>query len=74
MVTIIYSSGSPNGLRAGQYTVTVLDANACGMQQYITITEPDTFTVVTPTFINPTCPLDSNGAIKIQVSGGKSTL
>lgn len=68
--TIIYSSGSPNGLRAGQYTVTVLDANACSASSTFTITEPDTFTVATPTFINPTCPLDSNGAIKIQVSGG----
>lgn len=68
--TVIYSSGSPNGLRAGQYTVTVMDNNTCSSSSTFTITEPDTFTVATPVFLNPTCPLDSNGAIKILVSGG----
>lgn len=68
--TINYSSGSPNGLRAGQYTVTVLDNNSCSSSSTFTITEPDTFTVATPVFIHPSCPLDSNGAIKIAVTGG----
>ncbi len=66
---IIYSSGSPNNLFAGNYTVTVSDANQCTVTSSVTVTEPDSFAINPVIFENPSCPLDSNGQIKIAVSG-----
>lgn len=68
----IYSSGSPNNLIAGVYSVTVSDANACTVTSSVVITEPDTFSIDPTILQNPACPLDANGQIKITVTGANS--
>lgn len=68
----IYSSGSPNNLIAGVYSVTVSDANSCTVSSSVVVTEPDSFSVNPTILQNPACPLDSNGQIKITVTGANS--
>ncbi len=65
----IYSSGSPNNLIAGVYSVTVSDANSCTVSSTVVVTEPDTFSIIPVVLQHPTCPLDSNGQVRINVSG-----
>ncbi len=65
----IYSSGSPNNLIAGIYSVTVSDANSCTVNSSVVVMEPAEYIVSTIQFENPSCPLDSNGLIQVAVSG-----
>jgi hypothetical protein len=65
----VYSSGSPNNLFAGSYTVTVSDANNCTSSSSVIVTQADSFAITTTIFESPSCPLDSNGQIKISVTG-----
>ena len=57
------------GLTAGNYTVTVTDANNCISSDNITITEP-TALVVNVTPVNALCKGASNGAASAIVAGG----
>jgi hypothetical protein len=60
-----------SGLAAGDYTVTVTDANGCNKNMQFTV-ETDVSTItVTPVVTNTTCTA-SIGAINITVSGGTS--
>jgi hypothetical protein len=68
----IYSSGSPNNLIAGVYSVTVSDANSCTVSSSVVVTEPDSFSIIPIILQNPACPLDSNGQIRIAVTGANS--
>lgn len=65
----VYSSGSPNNLIAGIYSVTVSDANNCTVSSSVVVTEPDSFSINKVIFDNPSCPLDSNGQVSISVMG-----
>ncbi|HEX5625583.1 MAG TPA: SprB repeat-containing protein, partial [Saprospiraceae bacterium] len=67
-----YSTGSPNNLRAGIYTVTVTDANSCSSSSSFEILEPDSFAISLINLDNPDCPRDSNGLIQIAVTGATS--
>ncbi|MEO6191019.1 MAG: choice-of-anchor V domain-containing protein [Saprospiraceae bacterium] len=69
---IVYSSGSPNNLFAGTYTSTVTDANFCTSSNSVIVSQPDSFSINKEIFVDPTCPLDSNGQIKLSVSGATS--
>src|SRR5690606_15985830 len=58
-----------NSLDAGDYTVTVTDANGCTAIETYAVTEADVL-AVTETHNNPTCFGGNNGAIDITVTGG----
>lgn len=60
---------NPSGLSAGQYTLTVTDANACTTIFNTNITEPEVLQVeanITPV----SCFDEANGSIDIEISGG----
>lgn len=58
-----------DGVAAGTYTVTVLDANECTVMATFTIGEPeDIVLIVTPTNVN--CFGGNDGSIDVNVSGG----
>ncbi len=65
------SSGTFSGLAAGNYTVTVQDANFCTTPVPVTITEPAT--AVSATIIGQTdviCPGEATGSVTVAGSGG----
>jgi gliding motility-associated-like protein len=58
-------------LRAGNYTVTVTDENACVVSQDVVITEPPLLEPIVESLINqPICPQASNGTTFIEAMGG----
>lgn len=58
-----------NSLAAGNYAVTVTDANGCQVQQSVQIQQPNPINVLlTPTAA--TCATATDGAVASQVSGG----
>ena len=63
---------SASGLVAGSYHLTVSDANGCQKIQEVNITEPADLAITTNLEKDVTCFGDSDGAIKITVSGGTS--
>ncbi len=73
--SILNANGSPsyveiNGLPAGQYHVIVNDSTNCFKDTLISITHPDSMSII-PTIINSSCGQD-NGSITINASGGTS--
>lgn len=56
-------------LAAGTYTLTVLDANFCGVQFTFNITEPSAI-LANETITNVLCNDDSSGSIVLNVTGG----
>ncbi len=67
-------SNLPNAanLCAGNYTVTVTDANNCSNSIVITITQPPALTI-TPSQTNVNCNTQCNGTATATVSGGTGT-
>ena len=63
------TAATANGLTAGNYTVTVKDANLCTITRSITLTEPAPMTAVTSQ-TNLSCNGSANGAASIAVTGG----
>ncbi|MCG8701831.1 MAG: hypothetical protein MI922_27505, partial [Bacteroidales bacterium] len=55
---------------AGDYTLTVTDANNVSKKQDITIKQPGYFNLEIKDVVNPTCYELNNGMIKIDVKGG----
>lgn len=53
---------------AGNYTITVTDANNCTQNSSITLLQPTPF-VLSESHINPVCQNDSRGLIDLNVSG-----
>lgn len=64
------ASGTFSGLAAGNYTVTVLDAEGCSATVPITITEPAPLTLTLVNQNNPSCAAGTNGSIEVQANGG----
>ncbi|MCF8223454.1 MAG: gliding motility-associated C-terminal domain-containing protein, partial [Bacteroidales bacterium] len=64
------ASGEFTGLAAGDHNISVIDANACGKDTTITITEPDEFTFVLDTVIHNSCYGSDDAAISITITGG----
>ena len=58
-----------NNLLAGNYTVTVTDANECSLVETYTITEPNDL-FITGSATDVTCFGDNNGAVDLTISGG----
>lgn len=63
------SGEDPNNLAAGNYTVTVTDANGCTAQTTVTITQPTNLTS-SYTQVNVSCFGNNTGSIDLSVSGG----
>ncbi|ACU07648.1 PKD domain containing protein [Flavobacteriaceae bacterium 3519-10] len=63
------NAATASNLAAGNYTVTVTDANNCSIQRSFTITAPTAITA-TQSQTNITCSGGSNGSATINVSGG----
>jgi hypothetical protein len=61
-----------NNLTAGNYNVTVTDANGCTKTVSTTITQPSTGINITGTVTNVSCNNGNNGAVNVSVSGGSS--
>jgi len=59
-----------SNVRAGTYTVTVTDHNACSVTASVTITQPSAALHVTGTPTSPTCFGENNGQVSTTVSGG----
>jgi len=61
------------GLNAGNYSVTVKDANGCSTTATVTITQPAPLTAtITGTTTNVTCNGNNNGSAIVSASGGTS--
>lgn len=58
-----------SGLVAGQYTVTVTDANSCKLKDTVVISQPPLLTGIVQ-ITDVSCPGGNNGAASIVVSGG----
>lgn len=59
-------------IAAGNYTVTVSDANSCTTTAAFTITEPAAALTIAGTTTNVSCNSGNNGAVNITASGGSS--
>ena len=64
------TSATRTKLPAGQYTLTLTDANQCTASFMQTISEPDVLTVEAGALQNPTCIGVNNGNIILDVNGG----
>ncbi|MBK7134356.1 MAG: gliding motility-associated C-terminal domain-containing protein [Bacteroidales bacterium] len=62
-------SGVYSGLAAGNYTVTVRDANLCTVNVPVAVTEPAVLSVASAT-TNATCPGEPDGTITLTITGG----
>lgn len=56
-------------VKAGTYSVNVVDANGCYTSASYTITEPDSFIVVVDSIKNPTCPGENDGEVFLKAMG-----
>ncbi len=65
------TAATASGLSAGNYTVTITDANGCVRTQAFTITQP-TALITTGSQTNVSCNGGSNGTATVSVSGGVS--
>jgi uncharacterized repeat protein (TIGR01451 family) len=57
------------GLKAGNYTVTVSDANGCTGVQTFHVTQPDSIKIASQVVL-VTCFSEANGSVKLTVTGG----
>ncbi|MBN9484006.1 MAG: hypothetical protein BGO70_03220 [Bacteroidetes bacterium 43-93] len=65
------TAATATGLAAGNYTVTITDANACTATKNFTITQPPAISA-TSSQTNVSCRGGSNGTATVSVSGGTS--
>jgi large repetitive protein len=70
--TVFQSSGLFSSLAAGNYTITVKDANNCTSTLAVIITEPNQLVVTNEGVTDASCANLTDGAIAIGVSGGTS--
>lgn len=66
------TGATASGLSAGNYTVTIADANNCTIQRFFTITEPDGLTA-TQSQTNISCDGATDGTATVAVTGGTGT-
>lgn len=64
-------TGNPNaGLAAGDYTVTIVNANGCSHIDTFTLIEASEIQIAATDIMNTSCSDDMDGAITIEVTGG----
>jgi hypothetical protein len=66
------SQNPRTGLAAGNYTVTVTDANLCAATLQVAVTQ-NAQIVATPSITNVSCNGGNNGSIALNVNGGNGT-
>ena len=66
------STNTFGGLSAGEYTVTVFDANNCSIEQMVVVNEPEASLSFTETVVDVLCNDDATGEIDIIATGGTS--
>ncbi len=66
------TSQNINLLAAGNYTLTVRDANSCSVTASISVSQPAPVTATVVSITNASCSGVNNGAININPSGGNS--
>ncbi|MEA3445298.1 MAG: T9SS type A sorting domain-containing protein, partial [Bacteroidota bacterium] len=77
--TLAYTYNWSNGettaglieVQAGNYSLTVQDANACTIEESVEVTQPQSLNIVEISS-NPLCAGDQNGSVALSVSGGTS--
>ncbi|MEO6190995.1 MAG: choice-of-anchor V domain-containing protein [Saprospiraceae bacterium] len=57
-------------LIAGDYTVTITDANNCTVSHVISVTQPDAITIEFKSIQYPVCKKDSTGSFNVEIEGG----
>lgn len=76
--TYAWSSGgsaqTENGLAAGTYTVTIIDANNCDVESEVTITQPSVLELEVVSVVETDCPNAPNGSAVVSGSGGTGSL
>jgi len=65
------TSEYPEGLKAGQYSLTIIGSNRCSVADTFKLTEPDPLQI-TFEIKDPYCPGSHDGAITLDVTGGVS--
>ncbi|WP_277012332.1 T9SS type A sorting domain-containing protein [Flavobacterium lindanitolerans] len=63
------TAATASGLAAGNYTVTITDANMCQITRTVSVTQPSPIVIV-PSQSNVSCTGGSNGSATVGVSGG----
>ncbi|MEL6355648.1 MAG: hypothetical protein AAFQ37_01830, partial [Bacteroidota bacterium] len=58
------------GLAAGNYSVTVTDANGCSVSNAVNVTAPDPILVMAVSTIFPSCNGGNDGSLEVEVMGG----
>jgi gliding motility-associated-like protein len=64
------SGNNPTGLSAGQYNVTIADANNCVILDSVVLTQPASALTVTTSHTNVSCNGGNDGTLTITISGG----
>ncbi|PQJ08784.1 hypothetical protein CJD36_022275, partial [Flavipsychrobacter stenotrophus] len=67
------TAASATGLAAGNYTVTIEDANSCSTTQAVTVSQPTVLSSSVSSVTNVSCNGGTNGAATVSVSGGTPT-
>src|SRR5437660_9265390 len=70
--TTFQSSGTFSGLAAGNYTITVKDANGCTTTQPVTITQPASALTASITAHTPAC-CTGTATVTVTALGGSAT-
>ena len=64
------TNATATGLSAGNYTVTVTDANGCTATSSVTITQPPLLTAIMGVPVNVLCSGGNNGSANVTAGGG----
>lgn len=70
--TATFSNGAFTNLAAGNYTVSIQDANSCAITKDVTINQPTPITITSQNSANPTC--TAAGTITVVAGGGTNPL
>ncbi len=70
----IQTTATATGLIAGNYTVTITDANNCSIQKFAVITEPNGITASISSQTNVLCFGNNTGSATVSATGGTGAL
>ena len=69
--TATISGNVVSGMKAGTYTIHVVDAGSCSQDLTVNITEPaNALAINSPVLVSPACSGTATGSVTISVSGG----
>lgn len=70
----VQTTAIATGLTAGNYTVTITDANTCSIQKQVIITEPNAIATSITSQTDVLCYGNNTGAVTVSASGGTGIL